>query len=530
MTEANHANPGPERLDEEWVPSANPWVIAAAVLLATFMEVLDTSISTVALPYIAGNLSATTDESTWVLTSYLIANAIMLPASAWLATFYGRKRFLMICVAIFTLSSLVCGLAASLSMLVVARVVQGAGGGALQPISQAILLESFPPQKRGMAMAAFGVGVVVAPIIGPTLGGWLTDNYSWRWAYYINLPVGILALLMMQAFIEDPPYAKKTRPAKIDAFGFALMALALGTLQVIFDKGQELDWFASLWIRWLSAICGVSAVSFILWELYVDEPIVKLRVFLNRNFLVGTALITLLGTVLYSAITLQPLFLQNLMGYTALLSGFAVSPRGVGALLVMPLVGALSSRVDTRWLIGSGFTLLAYTMYMLGDVNLQIGIWAVAWPMFLTGVGLGCVFVPLAAVTMGTLPQKDMGNGAGLFNLLRNIGGSLGISVLTTTLARGAQAHQAALIAHLTPGNLAFRLRIQELQQALAVHFGAVEALRKAQGAIYGDLLTQSNLLAFVDDFRMLALISLLCLAVVIFFKNAKVQGPVGVH
>jgi DHA2 family multidrug resistance protein len=527
MTADNHANADPKRLPEEWGPSANPWLITVAVMLATFMEVLDTSISTVALPYIAGSLSATTDESTWVLTSYLISNAVVLPASAWLATFLGRKRFLMVCVAIFTLSSLVCGTATSLAMLVVARVVQGAGGGALQPVSQAILLESFPPQKRGIAMAAFGIGVVVAPIIGPTLGGWLTDNYSWRWAYYINLPVGVLALLMMQAFVEDPPYARKARPGKIDAFGFALMALALATLQIILDKGQEWDWFGSLWIRWLIAICGVSTVSFILWELYVEEPIVKLRVFRNRNFLVGTALITLVGAVLYSAITLQPLFLQDLMGYTALLSGWAVSPRGLGALLIMPFVGALTSRVDTRWLIGSGFLLLSGTMYMLGDVNLQIGIWDVAWPMFLTGVAIGCIFPPLAAVTMGTLPNEDMGNGAGLFNLFRNIGGSVGISALTTTLARGAQAHQAALITHLTAGDLAFQLRLQELQHALAVHFPAVDALRKALGTIYGALLTQSMLFAFVDDFRMLALISLLSLVVVIFFKKPRAKSPV---
>jgi DHA2 family multidrug resistance protein len=530
MTADSDANASLERLGEEWVPSANPWLITVAVMLATFMEVLDTSISTVALPYIAGNLSATTDEATWVLTSYLISNAIVLPASGWLGTFFGRKRFLMVCVVIFTLSSLVSGAASSLGMLVMARIVQGAGGGALQPISQAILLESFPPQKRGVAMAAFGIGVVVAPIIGPTLGGWLTDNYSWRWAYYINLPVGVLALLMMKAFIEDPPYARKARPAKVDAVGFALMALALATLQIIFDKGQELDWFASLWIRWLSAVCGVSALSFILWELHIEEPIVKLRVFLNRNFLVGTALVTLLGVVLYSAITLQPLFLQTLMGYTALLSGWALSPRGAGALLVMPLVGVLSSRVDTRWLVGFGFLLLAYSMYMLADVNLQIGIWDVAWPMFLTGVAIGCVFVPLAAVTMGTLPKKDMGNGAGLFNLLRNIGGSVGISAFATMLARGAQAHQAAMVAQLTPGTLALQSRLQELQQALGVHFGAAEALRKALGTIYGDLLTQSMLWAFVDDFRMLALISLLCIAVVIFFKNAQLKGPVATH
>ena len=320
------ARAGSEAPAPAWRPAANPWLIAAAVMLATFMEVLDTSISAVALPHIAGSLSATTDEATWVLTSYLVSNAIILPASGWLALYFGRKRFLLSCIAIFTISSLLCGAAVSLEMLIAARVLQGAAGGALQPMSQAILLESFPPDKRGLGMAIFAIGVVVAPIIGPTLGGWLTDHYSWRWAYFINLPVGLLAVLMINLLIEDPPYMRNARPKKIDAIGLGLMAVALAALQIMLDKGQELDWMASTWIRWLAAICAVATVVFIVRELTIDEPIVHLKVFANRNFAVGTALVTLLGVVLYSAVTLQPLYLQTLMGYPALAAGWAVSP------------------------------------------------------------------------------------------------------------------------------------------------------------------------------------------------------------
>src|SRR5213082_24013 len=331
---------------KEWTPSFNPWLIAAAVMLATFMEVLDTSVANVALPHIAGNLSATPEESTWVLTSYLVSNAIILPATNWLSRYFGSKRFLITCIIIFTLSSALCGAATSLSMLIVARVLQGAGGGALQPIAQSVLLESFPPEKRGQAMAVFGMGIVVAPIIGPTLGGWITDNYSWRWIFYINVPVGALAVFMTNAFVEDPPYIKNQRPGRIDYIGFGLMAVGLATLQLVLDKGQEEDWFSSSLITWATVFAVVALVAFVVWELRSKEPIVNLRILKNRNFAVGTLLITLMGVVLYGSIALLPLFLQTLMGYPATASGMAVSPRGFGSILSMLVVGRLVGRVN----------------------------------------------------------------------------------------------------------------------------------------------------------------------------------------
>src|SRR5947209_11113227 len=300
---------------EQWTPTFNPWLIAASVMLATFMEVLDTSVANVALPHIAGNLSATPEEATWVLTSYLVSNAIILPATNWLGRFFGRKRFLIVCIAIFTLSSAVCGAAASLGMLIVARIAQGAGGGALQPIAQAVLMESFPREKRGSAMAVFGMGVVVAPIIGPTLGGWITDNYSWRWIFYINVPIGILAIFMANTFIEDPPYIKNQKPGRIDYIGFGLMALGLAALQLVLDKGQEEDWFSSNWIVLVTIFSVAALIAFVVWELKTKEPIVNLRVFTNRNFAVGTVLIASVGIVLYGSTALLPLFLQTLLGY-----------------------------------------------------------------------------------------------------------------------------------------------------------------------------------------------------------------------
>src|SRR5437660_9618457 len=311
-------------------PSFNPWLIAASLMLATFMEVLDTSVANVALPHIAGNLSATPEEATWVLTSYLVSNAIVLPAASWFGGAFGGKRFLIVCIVLFTLSSALCGAATSLGMLIVARIAQGAGGGALQPIAQAVLMESFPREKRGSAMAVFGLGVVVAPIIGPTLGGWITDNYSWRWIFYINIPVGMLAVFMCNMFVEDPPYIRSQRPGRIDYLGFGLMALALGTMQLVLDKGQEEEWFASSFITWFVIISFTAAVVFVIWELRSKEPIVDLRVLANRNFAVGTSLMIIMGIVLYGTIAMLPLFLQTLMGYPAVESGMAISQRAFG--------------------------------------------------------------------------------------------------------------------------------------------------------------------------------------------------------
>jgi DHA2 family multidrug resistance protein len=514
----------------EWRPAVNPWLIAVSVMLATFMEVLDTTIVTVAVPHIAGSLSASNDEATWVLTSYLVSNAIVLPASGWLAVYFGRRRFLIACIVIFTLTSIVSGAAISLEMLVIARVFQGAGGGALQPISQAILLESFPRERRGMAMAAFAVGVVVAPILGPTLGGWLTDNYSWRWAFYINVPVGVLAVLMIGTFVEDPPYLRGSVPGKIDWFGFFLMAVALGALQIILDKGQQDDWFAAAWIRWFAFASGTSLIVFIIWELKTRDPVVRLRVFRDRNFAVGTFLFALVGVVLYSAITLIPLFLQPLMGYSALQSGLAVSPRGVGALLAMPLVGYLTDKIDFRKLIGTGFFLVAVSLWIISDLSLETPIVNIAWPSVMTGVGLSMLFVPLTTVAMGNLAQKDIGNASGVFNLMRNIGGSFGVSLLTTYLVRHTQANQTTLVSRLTPWDVPYQQKLGEVQNYLAARIAPTEAARHAQGFIYDSLLKQSQLLAFVETFRTIAVLSLICIGVALFLRRVRQRRPLAPH
>jgi MFS transporter, DHA2 family, multidrug resistance protein len=512
-----------------WTPSFNPWLIAASVMLATFMEVLDTSVANVALPHIAGNLSATTEESTWVLTSYLVSNAIILPTTNWLSRYFGRKRFLIICIIIFTLSSALCGAATTLGWLIVARILQGAGGGALQPIAQAVLMESFPTEKRGQAMAVVGMGVVVAPIIGPTLGGWITDNYSWRWIFYINVPVGILAAFMANTFIEDPPYIRDQRPGRIDYLGFGFMAVGLGTLQLVLDKGQEEDWFSSNLILWAAILAAVALITFVIWELRSAEPIVDLRVLKNRNFSVGTLIMTAMGIVLYGTIALLPLFLQTMLGYPAVNSGLAVSPRGFGSIASMILVGRLIGKIDGRFLVMFGFLVLGCATFMFSDINLVISASSIVWPNVISGFAMGFIFVPLTTMAMGTLPNEQMGNASGVFNLMRNTGGSLGIAAMTTMLSRGGQIHQAALVEHINPYNPALQQRVQELSHALP---GATNgATQQAYGAIYGMVARQAMVLSYIDNFRMLSFICFICVPAVFLFKRVRAKkGPVAMH
>jgi len=517
-------------MKDQTATKVNPWLIAAAVILPTFMEVLDTTIVSVSLPNIAGSLSASTSEATWVQTSYLISNAIVLPASAWFSSFLGRKRFFLTCVAIFTAASALCGFAPSLGVLIVARVLQGAGGGALQPLSQAILLESFPPAKQGQAMGVWAVGVIVAPVLGPLLGGWITDSYSWRWLFYINLPVGLLALVMILRFISDPAYVQANKPRRIDAVGFALLTLWLGTLQTVLDKGQDEDWFSAPWICCFTAISITSLIALLIWELRTTDPIINLRVLANRNFAVGTVLAFVVGVVSYSPLTLLPLFLQNLMGYNALQNGFAQCPRGIGALLAMPLVGMLTSKVDSRKLIIVGTILSGVAAFAMSNIDLDVAKSSFVVANLIQGAGLAITFVPLATTAMGLLRKEQMGNATGLFNLFRNLGGSVGIAMVTTMVARGSQAHQATLVAHLTPLDLAFQSRLQAMEAILAQQVTAAQAHIMAPGAIYKSLLQQSNLLAFVDDFRWLALLCFLSIAVVLFFKKVSVKGAVSVH
>jgi MFS transporter, DHA2 family, multidrug resistance protein len=502
--------------------SGNPWLVAIAVMLATFMEVLDTSIAAVALPYIAGSLSATNDEATWVLTSYLVANAIILPASSWFSLRFGRKRFLIACIIIFTVSSFACGAATNLAFILLARAVQGAGGGALQPLSQSILLETFPPQKRGLAMAVFALGVVVAPVLGPTLGGWLTDSYSWRWAFYINIPVGVFAIFMISRFVEDPPYIKNAKPGKFDGIGLGLLGVWLGCLQIILDKGQEDDWFGATWIRWTAAILVISFVAFLIREFRHEKPLVDLRVFRHRNFAIGCVLIGLLGAVLYGLVTLLPLFYQELMGYTALAAGWAVSPRGIGAIIAMPIIGYLTSKIDNRWLIAFGFSLFGAASIWFGEVNLSIGQWSFLWAIIISGFGSGCVFVPLSTTTMAFLKNEEIGNASGLYNLMRNIGGSIGISVVNTIVSRHEQLHRNELAASLTPGRSAVRGAIRATQQLLSAQgASSTTALQRAYGLMNVALTGQARLWSYVDDFRYMALLCFGCVPIVFLLKKA---------
>jgi DHA2 family multidrug resistance protein len=509
----------------------NPWLIAAAVMLATFMEVLDTSIAAVALPYIAGSLSASNDEATWVLTSYLVSNAIILPASNWFSLKFGRKRFLMSCVAIFTVASFACGAAPSLGLLLLFRVVQGAGGGALQPLSQAILLESFPPAKRGAAMAVFALGVVVAPVLGPTLGGWLTDTYSWRYAFYINIPIGLLALYMINTYVKDPEYIKDAKVPRFDNLGFGALVVWTGCLQIILDKGQEVDWFASTWLCWATVALVIGFVTFIYQSFWGKDPLVDLRVLRDRNFLVGSVLIFLFGIGIYSTTTVLPLFYQELLGYTAFTAGLAVAPRGLGAICGMPIIGYLSNKVDPRYLLTFGFGLFGLTTLYFGSVTLDISPMTLFLPILLTGFGLSFIFVPISTAAYGTLKNEQIGNASGLFNLMRNVGGSIGISIATTLLTRHQDSHQNELTNYMPQSGAAYQNAISGAQQALTNSFGASHALGPAQVTLYQQLQRQALQWSFVDVFRLLAALCCACVFGVWFLKKVKPgKPPAGAH
>jgi DHA2 family multidrug resistance protein len=511
-----------------WRPRFNPWLIAFSVMLGTFMEVLDATVVTVSLPHVAGSLAATPEEATWVLTSYLLSNAIVLPLTGWLGNRFGRKRVLMTCIVVFTAASAVCGAASSLGVLVVARVLQGVGGGALQPMAQAILMESFAPARRGVAMAAFSMGVIVAPILGPTLGGWVTDNYSWRWVFYINLPIGLLAMALVNTFVEDPPYLRARRSGRIDYIGFALMVVGLSALQIMLDRGQEVDWFAASWVRWCAAISVLTLVAFVAREFLVKEPIVDLRILGERNFAVGFGLSTVLGVCLYSTTSMLPLFLQTLLGYPAVESGLAVSPRGLGAMVSAIVVGRAIAVIDSRLMIAAGLALLAASGYMFAGLTLQISVGSVVWASILNGMSTGMIFVPLSLMTMGRLRNEQMGNAAGLYTLMRNLGGSVGIAVATTLLARSAQTHQAVLASHLTPYDPAYEQTRQSLQRFLTAHTDPVTASRQALGMLYNLLVQQATLLAFLDVFRFISLLALVCVPLAFLFARVQARrvGP----
>ena len=506
--------------------AVNPWIIALTVMLATFMEVLDTSVANVALPHIAGSLSSTVDEATWVLTSYLVSNAIVLPLSGWFSSLMGRKRFYMICVTLFTVSSMLCGLAPSLTVLIICRILQGIGGGALQPISQSILVESFPRHKQGMAMAVYGMGVVVAPVIGPTLGGWITDNYSWRWIFLINIPVGALSLTLTSLLIWDPVYLvrKAWRGMKVDYLGLGLLSLGLASLEILLDDGNKNDWFGSSFIVAAAVIAVVALVGVVVWELRQKEPVVDFRMLQNRNFMLSTATMFILGFVLYASTMLLPVFLQTLLGYTAMRSGLVLSPGGVVIALSMPIVGFLLSKVEARWLVIFGLSISAYGLFSMSRFDLGIDYHTAMMARVVQSAGLAFLFVPINTMAFATIAREKMGSATGLINLARNIGGSSGIAIVTTILARRTQFHQARLVDHLTPFDPSYAQALSGTAHMLVQKgASATQAAAQAQGLLYGIVQRQSAMLAFVDSFWVLGVIFLAVIPLMFFVKKV---GP----
>jgi DHA2 family multidrug resistance protein len=509
----------------------NPWIVAIAVMFSTFMEVLDTTVVNVSLPHIAGNLSATIQEATWVLTSYLVANAIVLPMTGWLARNYGRKRLLMASIIGFTSASLLCGLAPNLPTLVFFRLVQGATGGALQPLSQAVLLESFPPHERGKAMGFWGLGIVVAPILGPVLGGWLTDTYSWRWVFYINLPVGIASLIMTQLYVFDPPYLRQ-ESSRIDYWGIGMLAIWVGCLQVALDLGSEHDWFASQFILFLVVTSVVISIVFVAREWLIHDPIVDLHVFKERTYSTGVFLMTTLGFVLYGSLVLLPIMLQTLFGYPALQAGIAMAPRGIGSLIGMPVMGVLTTKMDSRKLVGVGLVGGGFTLIWLGQLNLNAGYWDIFWPQFFQGLALSALFVPLTTVSMDPIPRERMGNATSLFNLMRNLGGSIGIAAAGTMLASKQQQYTNLFGSNVTPYSPATQ-RMFSAARAGFVAQGSdmTTATHRAYAALFGSVQQQATMQAFVSLFRLLGIIFVVLVPLVLLMRRPqKKGGPLAAH
>ena len=510
--------------------SINPWLIAVAVMSSTFMEVLDTTVVNVSLRHIAGNLSATTDEATWTLTSYLVANAIVLPMTGWLASNFGRKRLLTASVIGFTAASFLCGMAPSLGFLIFFRIIQGACGGGLQPLSQAILLEAFPPSKRGQAMAFWALGIVVAPMLGPVLGGWLTDNYSWRWVFYINVPIGVISVLLTYLFIFDPPYLRK-KSMGIDYWGIGLLVLGIGSLQIMLDKGQEDDWFGSHFITVLAVLAVVGLTGLIIRELKTAHPIIDLGVFRYRSFAIGTSLMTAIGLVLYGSTVLLPLLMQEVLGFTATHAGITNVPRGLASFIAMPFIGYLTSKVDPRKLLGVGFIAGAVAMFQLSRLTLVAGFGDFWWPLVIQGSSLALVFVPLTTATNDPVPLERMGNATSIFNLMRNIGASIGISIVETLQYRKQQMHTNILGAHVDAANPATQRAFQGLR-GYFISRGAdpATATHQAHAALFASVQRQAAMLSYNDVFLFLAIMFVLMIPFLFWMSKPRGRGPVMAH
>ncbi|MBV9610415.1 MAG: DHA2 family efflux MFS transporter permease subunit, partial [Acidobacteria bacterium] len=479
----------------------------------------------VSLPHIAGSLSSTPEEATWVLTSYLVANAVVLPMTGWLANQFGRKRLLLLSVAGFTVASVACGLAPTLPALIIFRIIQGAAGGGLQPLSQAILLEAFPPQDRGKAMAFWALGIVVAPMLGPVMGGWITDSYSWRWVFYINLPVGVAATVMVMLFVFDPAYIRRVTSA-IDWWGIGLLTLWIGALQVMLDKGQEEDWFSSDFIRILLLLVVVGLAGFLIRELRTRHPVVDLSVFKERTYAMGVVLMTVLGFVLYGSTVLIPLWLQTLLGYPALQAGWAMLPRGLGSFVFMPVVGILISKIEPRKLLAFGIIVASISLFMLARLNLNAGYWDIFLPQIIQGMAMGLLFVPLTTVTFDPIRKELTGNATSIFNLMRNVGASFGIAAVTTVVARHTQVHTNELGGNVSIYNSAAQRTFDAARAGfIAKGADAVTATQRAQAAVWGMVQQQAAMLSYRDVFFLLGVLFLVMLPLLLLMRKPKHHG-----
>ena len=505
------------------------WIIALTVMLPTLIEIVDTSVVNVSLDHIRGSLSAGLDESTWTITSYLVSNAIIIPITGWLSKVFGRKRYLIFSILLFTISSFLCGTAWSLGSLIVFRIFQGIGGGALQPISQSILLESFPPREHGMAMAVFGVGIMFGPIVGPLLGGWITDNWSWQWIFYINIPIGIVSVLMAMLFITDPPYMKRTA-MRIDYWGLMLLVIGLGSLQIVLDKGQRENWFSSSFIFWLSIIGGTALLLFVIVEFFAEHPVVDLRALKNISFSTGNVVMFFAFFSLFATIVLLPIYLQALMGYTSTLAGMVLGPGGIATLIAMPLAGRLVTKVNPKGLLALGLAISAYATFLMSQFNLYADFNTLLWPRIVLGVGMGFLFIPLTTLTLSTVKKEAMGNATGIYNLLRNLGGSFGVAFVTTMLARREQFHQLRLVEHLTPFDRNYQFALDHSSRILQ-YKGIVPLSQQAgEFLIYRELLRQASMLSFNDVFRIVSTLMLCVIPLVLLMRRGKADAPAGMH
>jgi DHA2 family multidrug resistance protein len=483
---------------------ARKWAITFSVMLVTVMQILDTSVTNVALPHMQGSLSAGVEEIAWVITSYLAANAIIIPATGWLAGMVGRKRFFMICTVLFTVSSFLSGIAPNLTFLILARIFQGIGGGPMIPLSQAIMWEIFPLRQRGMAMAVWGIGIMMGPILGPTLGGWIADNWSWRWIFYINLPIGLLGFLMAGAFLFDPSYLRK--PGRVDGLGLVLMVIGFGSLQLLLDRGEREDWFDSGLMVTLAVLAGCALAGFLIREMTTREPILDLSVFLDRNFAVGSTVIAMVGLGLFSSMLLVALYTQKLMGYDAWTSGAVLAPGGFGNMLSLVVAARLVIHMDQRLLLALGCVLNAASLYMMSFLSLGMDYWSLVLPRFIQGLGLGFIFVPLTTLALSTIRRDKLGNATAAFNVLRNMGGGIGVALATTLLSRRSQYHQATLTSHITLWDPETAARLEAWTRHFLSHGAdSFTAERRALLMVYRDTVGQAQVLAYADDFRLFA-------------------------